>query len=140
MKTIILSLAVVLSFVQSYAQERIRPVHDKDYYIKTGRNLTTTAWVMVCAGPVIAAGGISIINNNKNSGDFNSGLSGVIGGLIITALGSAAIIASIPMFIVGGRMKKKAAMLSFHNQKILLPSQNSFVARIQPGVSLRIGL
>ncbi len=140
MKTIILSLTVVLSLLQSYGQERIRPVHDKDYYLEKSQKLNTGGWILVTTGAIATTAGILVINNNQDANDFNSGFNGIFGGLALTTVGVVAMLGSIPLFVVGGHLKKKAARFSFNNQKILLPSQNSFVARIQPGVSLRISL
>ena len=140
MKTIILSLAVVLSLMQSYGQQRVRPVHDRDYYLEKSQKLNTGGWILVTTGAVATTAGILVINNNQTGNDFNSDLGGVFGGLALTTVGVVAVLGSIPLFVVGGHLKKKAARFSFNNQRIQMPLQNSFVTRIQPGVSLRISL
>jgi hypothetical protein len=140
MKTIILSIAVLLFISHSHAQQRIRPVHDKDYYLQKSQKLNTGAWILVTTGAIATTAGILVINNNHSGNDFYEDFGGTIGGIVLTAVGIVAVTGSIPLFVVGGHLKKKAARVSFNNQKILLPSLNSFVARIQPGISLRISL
>ena len=140
MKTIILSIAVLLFISHSYAQQRVRPVHDKDYYLQKSQKLNTGGWILVTTGAIATTAGILVINNNQNGNDFSSDFNGTFGGLALTTVGIVAVMGSIPLFVVGGHLKRKAARVSFNNQKILLPSQNSFVTKIQPGISLHISL
>lgn len=139
MKTIILSGVILLCFLQSYSQ-RVSPVHDKDYYLQKSQNLNTSGWILVTTGAIATTAGILVINNNQHSGDFTGGFNGTFGGLALTTVGIVAALGSIPLFVVGGHLKTKAARLSFKNQRILLPRQNSFITNIQPGLSLHIGL
>lgn len=140
MKTIILALAVVLSFLQSYGQQRQRPVHDRDYYLEKSQNLNTGGWILVTTGAVATTAGILVINNNQTGNDLSADFGGIFGGLALTTVGVVAVLGSIPLFVVGGHLKKKAARFSFNNQPIPLLRQNGFATGLQPALRLSINL
>ncbi|MES1181247.1 MAG: hypothetical protein ABUL44_00475, partial [Flavobacterium sp.] len=112
---------------------------DKDSYLLKSARLQTAGWILVSTGAVLTTAGILIINNT-NSGNFGNDFNNAIGGFVCYVFGIAAISTSIPLFIVSGVMKRKAAKLSFNNQRILMPVQNGFVARFQPALTLSIRL
>jgi hypothetical protein len=140
MKTILGLFAIIVFVNCACAQQRIRPVKDRDYYLEKGHHLTTTGWILVSTGAVATTAGILIIKNSAYANDLDTGLGNVLAGALVMVVGEAAIIGSIPCFIIGRNMKKKAARFSFNNQRLLMPAQNSFVARFQPGISLQLAL
>ena len=52
--------------------------------------------------------------------------------------GAATALGSIPFFISSAKNARRAAAISFNNQKILFPQQNTFVLKTQPTVTLKI--
>ena len=130
-------LLLLLSIV-SFCQQENRRLHDKDYYQRKSRSLQTTGWILAGTGAAATVAGIIIIRNTRSASDIDNGISNVLGGALLTTVGGAAVIASVPMFIFSGVMKKRGAMLSLQSQKILLPTQSNFVAKMQPAIGLTI--
>ncbi len=140
MKKIIFSLTLLLFVLQSFSQDRMLATHDKDFYSGRSKHLRNSAWVLAGTGAVAATAGILIIHNNQTAEDLTTAISNVIGGVVLTAAGIAALSTSIPLFIISGALKRKAARLSFNPQKTSIPVQNSFVSRMQPALTLSIRL
>ena len=140
MKKMLFLLAFLVVVGQSFGQNNRRPVHDKDYYLERSARLRTPAFILLGAGAVATTAGILIIHNNENSNNFDNAVGGIFAGLALTIAGTASIIGSIPLLAISGAMKRKAARLSFNNRNILLPAQNSFVARAQPTLTFSIRL
>jgi len=138
MKKIMLVLTVLLFALQSFSQERIRSVHDKDYYAAKSANLRTASLVLLGTGAAATTAGILIINNNQNNADFESVLHSVLGGFLLSVVGVAAVLTSIPLFILSEAMKRKGLRLSFNNRGILMPLQNGFVSKAQPSLTLSL--
>ena len=139
MKKITFLLTLLLFVLQSFSQDRMLATHDKDFYLGKSAHLRNSAWVLAGTGAVATTVGILIIHNNQ-TGDFTTALGNVVGGIILTAAGIAALATSIPLFIISAALKRKAARLSFNPQRISMPVPNSFVSRIQPALTLSIRL
>jgi hypothetical protein len=135
MKKIIFSLTLLLFVLTSFEQT---PVISKDYYLKKSKTQKTVGWILLGTGAGIAAYGFITRNSyTDNAGPFGgqnyTGALIAIGGGVISA-------SSIPFFISSAKNKRKAATISFKNQKILFPRQNTFVLKTQPTLTLKIEL
>lgn len=129
MKKIICFMAVLLFALNSYSQT---PAPTKDYYLKKSKTQKTVGWIMLGGGVTMAT--IGFINyNNDPSGIINNSL-------IISLAGVGVALGSIPVFLSAGHFSRKAAAISFNNQKILYPQQNVFVLKSQPTLTLKINL
>ena len=138
MKKIIFLIAFIVTGFNLFSQQRVPRVHDKDYYLSKKTSLNTTAWTLLGTGAAAITVGALVISNNQNSGNFNDGLSGTLAGALVLIVGELAVIGSVPLFIVAGAMKRKAARLSFNNPPLLFPRLNGFVAGMQPTLKLSI--
>jgi hypothetical protein len=111
--------------------------YSKDYYLQKSKNQKTAAWVMLGGGVACSIVGIIGFSANYNLFEDNSATD-TYG--IVTLVGIGFALGSIPFFVSSSHNAKKAAMLSFKNQHILFPQQNSFVFKVQPTISLAIPL
>ena len=106
--------------------------------MKKSKTQKTVGWILLGTGAgTIAYGLITINSYTDNEGPFGgqnyTGALIAIGGGVISA-------SSIPFFISSAKNKRKAATISFKNQKILFPRQNTFVLKTQPTLTLKIEL
>ena len=138
MKKIMLVPIVLFFVLPSFSQRRLRPVHDQDYYAAKSTHMRTASLVLLGTGAVAITGGILIINNNRYNTDSENYFNGVLGGGILFVAGVAAVITSIPLFIVSEALKRKSLTLNFNNRAIWMPVQNGFVSKTQPSLSLSL--
>ena len=82
------------------------PVLETDY-AKKARNQKTIAWVLAGAGVGLFTAGVIVAGKDKN--DIDDVVNDVVGGSALIAVGGLCALGSIPMFIVAGNNKKKAA-------------------------------
>ena len=130
---------MLLSFtINSFSQEEKAPKLSKDYYLKKSRAQKTVGWILLGTGVGIAAYGLITINSyTDNEGPL--GTQNYTGALI--AIGGGVISAfSIPSFISSAKNKRKAATVSFTNQKILWYQKNNIGFIKQPSVKIKIAL
>lgn len=71
--------------------------------------------------------------NSNGDGEILFGEIFAVSGIVIT-------LSSIPYFISSGKNKRKAATVSFNNQKIVLPQIGGFIVKTQPAITLEIGI
>ncbi|PWT70716.1 MAG: hypothetical protein C5B59_20145 [Bacteroidetes bacterium] len=116
------------------------PVQDKDFYLGKARKNNTVAWILVGSGTAFLVGGLVLYNNNAYpSGvgldELNTGPA-----ILCMAVGGAAIVSSIPLFVAGSKNKKKAESLAvnFQGQKVPQLSGSSMALRYVPSLSLKI--
>jgi hypothetical protein len=133
-KKIILPLTLLLFIVQSFSQA---PAHTKDYYLQKSKNQKTTGWVLLAGGTTMAVIGAIIFSQSDFLSSDDPGTDA--GGFLFVG-GIVADLASIPFFIGSAKNARKAATISFNNQKIVFPQHNGFAARTLPSITLRIGL
>jgi len=138
MKKIMLVLTVLFFVLQSFSQQRLRPARDKDYYAAKSAHMRTTSLVLAGVGAVAVTAGILIINNNRDNGNFESYINSTWAGFLLTVAGTAAVITSIPLFIVSEHLKRKGLGLSFNNRGVWMPVQNGFVSKAQPSLTLSL--
>ena len=139
MRKILLLLSVLCFAVASFSQVNPDKTTSKDYYLQKSKNQKTVGWVLLAGGTGMIVAGILVADNNNDPEDLGYGPNFEAGAGVATA-GLAADLLSIPFFISSARNARKAATISFNNQKIMFPGQESFVVKTQPSISLKIKL
>ena len=138
MKEGLLVVMIALTGISIIAQqtEPGRQLTKQEYLDKSKRQ-KTTGWVLIAGGTAMAVIGGIIFEQSEflSEDDPDTDLGG-----ILFATGLAADLASIPFFISSGKNARKAATISFKNQKILLPLQNGFVKKNRPAITLIVHL
>lgn len=110
--------------------------------MKKSRTQKTIAWVMVGTGVAVAVAGYAILAKKTDDdplGYFTDENYGDKEASFIIAGGVVAV-GSIPLFIISSKNKKRAAGISFIQQPVFMPVQNSFAYKHQPGISIKIKL
>ena len=140
MKTISIFLVILFVSLQSFGQNQ--PLSKEDYLQKS-KNQKTTGWILLAGGTTMAVVGAIIANESYNSewslendspwfgSNFDTGAYLFLGG-------AAAGLASIPFFIGSAKNARKAANISFNYQKAYFPQHNTFTAKAQPAITIRI--
>ena len=131
MKRITLCLLAIMLFTKSFSQEK-GPALTKEYYMQKSKNQKITAWVLLGTGIGMTLGGMAINYSSTDGGEDQ--------GLWLSYLGGATALTSIPFFISAGKNKRKAASITFINEKIWMAQQGALVGKIQPGISLKLSL
>ncbi len=142
MKKIIFSFTLLVFVVKSFGQTT-SPAFSKDYYLKKSKNQKTVGWIMLGGGVAMTTIGIIIPNTQTNDPNDPFGVdpfSGNEGAAIVAAAGLVSALGSIPFFISSAKNARKAAMISFNNQKVLFPQQNTFVLKTRPSLTLKLEL
>ena len=131
MKKIILFTMLLIMSASSFSQQTALTKQD---YLKKSKNKKTTAWVMLGGGAgLILVGGL--LGNSKESSFSDAGT-----GIVIAGVGALSMLGSIPLFIASGKNKRKAMSMSFKNEMVPQLQKSSFVNRLVPSLSLKIGL
>lgn len=92
-----------------------------DLLLKKSKNQKTTAWILLGAGAGISIAGSIIGTNSYTSDDpFNILPPGAVAGGIMIITGVAAIVTSVPFFIVSGRNKREANLIFRNESQSLL--------------------
>lgn len=111
----------------------------KEVYLKKSKTQLTVGWAMLGGGVAMTVAGGVLFSNNfelfSNKNDTEAATGGV---LFLTGIGCS--LGSIPFFISSGHNARKAAAISFNNNKMMLPQQNNFVAKAQPTITVTIKL
>ena len=134
MKKIFFCLTLLLLTVKSFSQT---PALSKEDYLKKSKTQKTVGWVMLGGGVAMTTIGYVIINQQVNDDPLNAITTGQ-GYVVLMIAGAATALGSIPFFIRKKKNARRAAAISFNNQKILFPQQNTFVLKTQPTVTLKI--
>lgn len=138
MKKIVPSLLLLLFVVKSFSQS---PALSKDYYLEKSKTQKTIGWVMLVGGVAMTTIGLVITDKQINDDPLGYAFTDKgTGSLILTILGMGTAVVCIPFFISSKKNARKAATISFKNQKILFPLQNTFVLKTQPALTLKIEL
>lgn len=105
-------------------------------YWKKHKVCKALGWTSLGVGiPAIGLGlvyGIASVESTNPDKDSKIAATILITGVSLT-------FASIPLFVIGHRYKKKALLLSFGGQSLITPSQNGWATRNQPAFMVRIG-
>lgn len=142
MKKIIFFLTLLLFVANSFSQTPSDPSFSKDYYLKKSKNQKTTGWVLLIGGGVVGVIGFTKakqILNDPNIG-FTEGFESGLGWTLIGLTGSGLALCSIPLFLSSRKNARKAATISFNNQKILFPQQNTFILKPLLTFTLKVEL
>lgn len=142
MKKIILFVSSLIILVNSFAQTTARPELTKEYYLKKSSHQKTAAWILLIGGGALGVIGISRathIANDDNVG-FTEGFEAAGAWAIVGGTGGTLALCSIPLFISSGKNARRAAAISFGNERITLTRQNLIAVKLQPKLSLRIHL
>ncbi len=140
MKKISLFFLSLMFIINSFCQTQ---TNSKEYYQLKSKHQKTTAWIMlgggaglfIAGGAVSANGFFDLFSGNFNKANNNVGIGGTL-----AIIGAGSMLGSIPFFISSGKNARKAASISFINERILLPQKNTIASKIQPTISLKISL
>lgn len=145
MKTIILSVTVLLFVVRSFSQTTTNSFLSKDYYLQKSKNQKTAAWILLGGGAVLFGAGLAVhtsvdqfdniydvFNGNKYHG-FGARAALMTGGAV--AMGG-----SIPLFIASSRNKNMAMHLTLSSQQTMLPVKNGWAYVMQPAIKIILPL
>ena len=139
MKRIVVMVVIIL-FSMSLSGQQTEPERQlvkQDYLLKS-KNQKTVGWVLLGSGAAMFFTGIIVGSSNSSDNpnewfgpNFETGATILLGGIV-------AGLASIPFFISSASNARKAAIISFNNQKILLPQYGRTAVITQPSVMLKI--
>lgn len=133
MKKIKLALLLSLFAISVSAQQTTSsPGLTKSDYLKKSKNQRTIAFVLAGGGSIAWLAGL---NKYMDQRDYKDG-----GGEAAMIIGGTAALASIPLFIISSKNKKKAMSISFKNQMIPQLQNSSFVYRPIASINLKIAL
>lgn len=94
---------------------------------------------MLGGGIAMTTTGYAVKNKQVNNDPLDAITTGQ-GYVLLTIAGAAAALGSIPFLIASAKNKRKAATISFTNQKIVFPQLNAFVLKRQATLVLKIPL
>jgi hypothetical protein len=101
-------------------------------YLKKSKSQKTFAFVLAGGGSIAWLAGL---NKYMDQGDNKDG-----GGEAAMIIGGTAALASIPLFIISSKNKKKAMSMSFKNQMIPQLQNSGFVYRTIPSLNIKVSL
>lgn len=134
MKKILLGIAMVLMSIYVFSQQKEPVALTKQDYLQKSKTQKTVGWVLLGGGSLMAVVGAITFNNTYDSDSYAETDAGgflLLGGIV-------ADLASIPFFIGSAKNARRAASVSFNNQRILIPGFHSLVAKAQPSVTIKI--
>ena len=136
MKTILLLTCFVVLNMTSYGQQNHgSKTHSYEDYMRKSKNQKTVGRCLLAGGIIMTIVGVRMA--------YKEGLWGpepAETDFILPLVGVGSIISSIPLFIISGDNKRKAASISVGFRSLSLTRQNSFISNTQPALTLRIGL
>jgi hypothetical protein len=95
----------------------------------------TTGYILLCGGVVLCTFGTLIFSNNYDVSGIDNGTTA---SAVMMGVGALSAIGSLPFFIGSAHKAKRAAMMGFKNQELLIPHPGNPLAKYQPAISLRI--
>lgn len=133
MRKIKLALLLSLFTMSGSAQQTTSsPSRTKSDYLKKSKNQRTIAFFLAGGGSIAWLAGL---NKYMNQGDNIDG-----GGEAAMIIGGTAALASIPLFIISSKNKKKAMSMSFKNQMLPQFQGTGFIQRAVPSLHLKISI
>ena len=133
MKKIKLLLLLSLFTISASAQQTTSaPTPTKSDYLKKSKKQKTIAFFLAGGGSIAWLAGVS---KYMNQGDNIDG-----GGEAAMIIGGTAVLASIPLFIISSKNKKKGMSMSFKNQMLPQLQNSGFVYKVIPSLNLKISL
>ncbi len=121
MKKIVFFLTLLFLAVKPFSQT---PALSKDHYLKKSKTQKTIGWVLLGGGGAATIIGLTFASNNvfENIGKDEHPEEA----LFYTGIAMMGV--SIPFFISSAKNARKSATISFNNQRVLFPQQNTFVS------------
>lgn len=101
-------------------------------YLKKSKHQNIAAISLAGAGFFVWAAGINKYMNQEDNVDGGGEAAMVVGGL--------SCLASIPLFIIGSKNKKKARLMAINTQRIPQKQKSGFAYQAIPSLSIKIGL
>ncbi len=141
MKKLILTIASILWFFNSFSQQSSpTPSLTKQVYLTKSKKQKPAGWALFGFGTAMLVGGSAIAAGAADESWNGDGNETLKAGGVVVAVGLAAMLGSIPLFIASGRNKRKAATVSFNNMKIPQIKNSSLVYKPMPAVLLKFNL
>jgi len=141
MKKVLFSFVCIIMVMHTFCQVTATPLTKEDY-LKKSKNQKTAAWVMLIGGTVLTTIGVGVA--------LGGGLDCAYGpdcdnnqtvASILTITGGAAMLGSIPLFIVADKNKKKAMSAALIIEKMpAIRFSGSIKYQSYPAISLRMPL
>lgn len=133
MKKIKLALLLSLFTMSASAQQTTSsPSLTKSGYLKKSKKQKTIAFFLAGGGSIAWLVGVSKYMNQSDNIDG--------GGEAAMIIGGTAALASIPLFIISSKNKKKAMSMSLKNQMLPQLQSSGFVYRSVPSLTLKFSL
>jgi hypothetical protein len=139
---LILVFILLLCFIRSTAQQI---AETREEYLRKGRKLETTAWILLGSGvAMITSGTILALNTEWGDLDYDDAYHGrqetmkATGSVVLIGAGVIASIGSIHLFIMASKNKSKAASISFTYQHYQLLSQGKISTASLPALTLKV--
>ena len=134
MKRIILSLILLLFVLNLFSQQQTNSNVSRDHYLRKSKNQKKVATILLAGGAASILTG-ALISKGEPGFIFNEN-DGIK--MTFVGIGTLSMLTSIPFYIASSKNKRRAnaATLSFTNQKVIFPQQNTFVLKTQPTLTL----
>lgn len=128
MRHIVLLISGLLLFNCLFSQPKT-----KEYFLERSKKQKTTAWILLGTGATAIITEAIVDNSHRGTGQSLTGGVITLGGAICT-------LTSIPFFVSSSRNKRRAVALTITDSRIVLPQDNSAVARNHSSISVHIPL
>jgi hypothetical protein len=144
MKQILLSLTFLCLIGKTFGQKLSQtPTLTKDYYLSKSKTQKTIGWVMLGGGIAMTTVGLILLDKESKKNEWYDPIEYTVntgGSQILAGLGIVTSLSSIIFFTSSAKNARKAALISFKNQKVLFLQQNAFAFKAQPALTLTIKL
>lgn len=134
MKKIAISLVLLLVFANGLAQATL----SKEDYLRKSDIQKKTGWTMLACGTTLIIVG-AIIGGGDDSDELGYG-SNFETGTLLVGIGLVTDLASIPVFMSSAKNARKAAAISFKNQRMFFDSQHGYARNFNPAIALTVYL
>lgn len=136
MKKVLFVFAMLLVLVQSFSQTPAQPAPGKADYLQKSKQQKKLGWVLLVGGLTSTLLGTGAAVGSLMDATSN----GSVAADILVTAGVGAMLASIPVFIIAGKNRKKAASLSIGTQSYMYPQYKDFTVKAQPAVTFKVRL
>ena len=141
MKKLVVIIATFLLFFETFSQQsNPAPALTKQDYLIKSKKQKTSAWGLLGIGTAMLVAGTAIAAHEYGDAWNEGEGEGLEAAGVVAAMGVAAMIGSIPLFIASSRNKSKAMSVSLKNEQFQSLKNSSLVYRPMPAVSLKINL
>ncbi len=130
MKKIAILMMLSIAVVHGLAQTTL----SKEDYLRKSDVQKKTGWTMLACGTTLIIIG-AIIGGGNESDEMGYG-SDFETGTLLVGVGLATDLATIPVFISSAKNARKAATISFKNQRMSIESQYAYAVKFNPAIAL----